>query len=34
MSLFVPITDDEVNAACANAMAALKRLPGVEVREG
>ena len=28
------LTDDEVNAACANAMAALKRLPGVEVREG
>jgi phenylalanyl-tRNA synthetase beta chain len=28
------LTDDEVNAACALVMAALKKLPGVEVREG
>ena len=28
------LTDDEVNAACANVMVALKKLSGVEVREG
>lgn len=28
------LTDDEVNAACTLVMAALKKLPGVEVREG
>lgn len=33
-SLDRTLTDDEVNAACQQAIAALKRLPGVEVREG